>query len=501
MPIISKFVLLCLFICLLVTACTENEGMQYRYTAEKMLFQANKAVARAEIKPELNPPGTTDSLRNQFSEASVYCFDALSKVSAEKYPTEHNELSHLAYQSTSRLSQYLFAEQRYDSCIVLMTSLLSLEGLSPFERMYASINLGQVNQAVGNWDTAVAIYSSAVENYYPPLAPDGSVVLKLFNIPAHIFSIYTQIRDTSAAREHYLRAETYYRELMTQYPQSDLGTGARTTLAALYSATGQPDAAINQLREVTDSTGAVSIPAELQISEILATAKKDYRGTLDILDKLLVRVQGLPAKDRSKELEPLIMLKQAMVKLEQRRFAEARTQLDEISEKFPRFFDAYPTAQLAKARSFDLENNWDRAVTEYRFLIEHYEGSDEALSTYLYLERHFAEDRRPAEADRWYRMALQDYNTIINRGGPYAAKALTFKADLFRQRKEWTDAASALEELFNKFPDTRLGRQAILTASVLYRDKLKDSNRADLLLEQYKKSLLDLSEQPQLQDL
>lgn len=498
MPFTAKFVSLCLVTSLLLIACSENEGMQYRYQAEKMLFQANKAVAKAEIKPDLNPPGTVDSLRNRFGEVSAYCFDALDKVSADKYPTEHNELAHLAYQSTSRLSQYLFAEQKYDSCLALMSRLLTLEGLSPFERMYASINLGQVNQAVGNWDTAVAIYSSAAETYYPPLAPDGSVVLKLFNIPAHIFSVYTQIRDTEAAREHYLRAETYYRELMTQYPKTDLGTAARTTLAALYSATDQPDAAIAQLRQVTDSSGVISIPAALQIAEIQATTKKNYKGALEILDPLLVRVQGLPARDRSKDLEPLIMLKQAMVKLEQRRFAETRARLDEISDKFPRFFDAYPTAQLAKARSFDLEGNWDRAVTEYRFLIEHYQGSDEAMSTYLYLERHFAEDRRPAEADRWYRQGLQDYDTMISRGGPNAAKALTFKADLFRQRKEWVDAAATLEELFNKYSDTRLGRQAILTASVLYREKLKDSKKADVLVEQYKKSLLDLTEQPEL---
>ena len=498
MPLSHKLFGLCLLIGLTLTACTDNEGMQYRYEAEKMLFQANKAVAKAGIKPELNPPGTIDSLRDNFSKTAIFCFDALAKVDSLKYPSEHAELSHLAYQSTSRLSQYLFVDQKFDSCGALMDRLLNLKGLSPFERMYATINLGQVNQAQGNWDSAVVIYNTAVEEYYPPLAPNGSVVLKLFNIPAHIFSVYTQIGDTSAAREHYLRAETYYRELVTQYPGTDLGMAARTTLASLHNAGGRPDAAIAELRKVTDSSGTVSIPAELQVAEILTTAKKKYDEALTIYDRLLVRVKGLPARDRNKELEPLLMLKQAMVMLEQRRFSESRKLLDDLSDKFPRFFDAYPTAQLAKARSFDLDGNWDRAVTEYRFLIEHYAGSDEALATYLYMERHFSEDRRPAEADRWYRQGLQDYNALINRGGPIAAKALTFRADLYRQRKEWVDAASTLEELYNKFPNSRLGRQAVLTASVLYRDKLKDKARADSLLEDYKKSLIDLAEQPQL---
>ena len=83
--------------CILLTACSDNEGMRYRYEAEKMLFQANKAVTKAEIKPELNPPGTTDSLRNRFAETSVFCFDALDKVDAARFPKEHNELAHLAY--------------------------------------------------------------------------------------------------------------------------------------------------------------------------------------------------------------------------------------------------------------------------------------------------------------------------------------------------------------------------------------------------------------------
>lgn len=86
MPFTAKFVSLCLVTSLLLIACSENEGMQYRYQAEKMLFQANKAVAKAEIKPDLNPPGTVDSLRNRFGEVSAYCFDALAKVSADKYP-------------------------------------------------------------------------------------------------------------------------------------------------------------------------------------------------------------------------------------------------------------------------------------------------------------------------------------------------------------------------------------------------------------------------------
>ena len=137
-----------------------------------------------------------------------------------------------------------------------------------------------------------------------------------------------------------------------------------------------------------------------------------------------------------REIEPYILFKQGMVLIEQRKFSEARETLQLLSDEHSRFYDSYPRAQLAKARSFDLEGNWDRAFTEYRFLIEHYAGSDEALATYLYLERYFTEQNRPTEAERWYNQGLQTYSQIASREGLTAARALTFQADMYRQRQE-----------------------------------------------------------------
>jgi len=501
MPFNKKQVLLGVSLAVIGLAligCSGNDGLEARYQAEKMLFQANKAVRDAQIKPELNPPGTADSLRNKFGRAAEFCFAALDRIDAARYPTEHTELAHLAYQATSRLSQYLFAQRRFDSCQTLMTRLLSLDSLSEFERTYATINLGQVHQASGRWDSAVATYNRAVENYFPPLDPQGEIVYKLFNLPAHMFSIYTKIEDTSAAREYFLRAETYYDELVQQQDGSDLGDAARTTLASLYSFTGQPDQAIAELQQVTDTAGQTTLGAALQIAEIEAEVKGNYSSAYNQYETLRQRIEQLPPRHADREIEPYILFKQAMILIEREQYSEARDVLQTISDEHSRFYDTFPPAQLAKARSFDLEGNWDRAFTEYRFLIEHYAGTDEALSTYLYLERYFTDNGRPTEAERWYNQGLQTFSQLAAREGLPAARALTYQADMYRQREEWEQAARTLGQLFERFPESNIGRQALLTASVVNRDKLGRAAVADSLIEVYKRSLIDFAQQPQL---
>jgi tetratricopeptide (TPR) repeat protein len=215
-------------------------------------------------------------------------------------------------------------------------------------------------------------------------------------------------------------------------------------------------------------------------------------------DELLLRVRALPRRDPDREVEPYIMYKQALIMIEQKRYTEARAVLQDISVEHSRFYDNYPRAQLAKARSFELEGNWDRALTEYRFLIEHYAGTDEALSTYLYLERHFSKDRRPTEAERWYTQGLETFSQMATRDGLPAARALMYQADMYRQRSEWDQAARTLEQLFERFPDTNMGRQAILTAAVVQREKLRQPAVADSLIERYKRSLVDFGEDPSL---
>lgn len=476
----------CLSALLVIAGCADNEALEYRYTAEKMFHNANRMARDAGIKSELNAPDAEARIRDAYGSTLTYCYDALTHVDSAANPDEYLELSSLAYHSTIRLSQFLYSEKGFDSCIALYGRLRDLTGLTPYQTMFASLNLGQVMQAKGRWEEAVTIYTDAYNGYYPPIAPNGDVEFKLFNLPMHIFQIYNRVGDTTEAYTTYLQAEAYYRDLINDFPSSDVAVAARSSLASLYDQAGRHDDAIAQLNALTDSAGVVSVSAQLQVADIRTRRLQQFREALGIYDRLWSEVSG-----RDTTYRPVILYQRALTLLELKRYGEAREVLIQLSDLYPRYYNSMPTAQLVKARSFELEGNWQRAETEFRYLMENFEGSDEAMSTYLHLEQHYAKQRLSAEANRWYERGIENYDKLTAQPGSVAARALMYKAEMYRQRKMWSEAAAALEQLYGRFPDTRVGRSALITASEIYRQRLRKPDVADSLIEAYKRTMVD----------
>ena len=90
---------------------------------------------------------------------------------------------------------------------------------------------------------------------------------------------------------------------------------------------------------------------------------------------------------------------------------------------------------------------------------------------------------REAEAEQWYSRAEKAYKTIIAQrpGTRDEALALYFLADLHRQKKQWSEAATTLSQVFQKFPETIQGLRAASMAADVYRDKLGNTRTADSL--------------------
>ncbi len=471
---------------LIGAGCAENQALEYRYNAEKLFHEANRTARNASIKSELNAPGTDQQVRDAYARTLSYCYGAIDNVDSAAHPTELLELASLAYHSTIRLSQYLYADRAFDSCITLYSRLRELGGLTDYQTMYSSLNLGQILQAKGMWDSAVTVYTDTYNGYYPPLSPDKEIEFKLFNLPAHIFQIYNRIGDTAEAYHSYLLAETYYRDIVKDFPGTDVAVAARSSLASLYDQAGLHEDAIAQLNALTDSTGQVGVAAQMQIADIYARRLKKYSNALSIYDRLLANISG-----RDTTYRPVLIYQRAAVLLDTKQYTEARDLLIQLSDQYPRYYNSNPTAQLLKARTFELEGNWQRAETEFRYLIENYEGSDEAMSAYLHLEQHYTAERLNAEANRWFERGIESYDRLIQLQGSAAARALMYKAEMYRQRKMWPEAAGALEQLYALYPDTRVGRSALITASEIYRQRLRKPDVADSLIEAYKRSMID----------
>jgi tetratricopeptide (TPR) repeat protein len=465
---------------ILFCGCTDNTAVRLRYQAEKQFYHAEKAAQAASFRGESVDPAVARNIRDQFGDVANLCLANLDIVTREKYPQENRQLSAIAYQSTTRLAQMYLAVRRFDTLAVLISQLLDRATLSRSELATTYYNYGRALQLGGKWDSSLVTYSTALAKFRPPVDDSGHVLFLVFNLPLRIHKAFRGSRDEAGRADWFMRAEAYYREWSksTAHP-TELSMTSLGNLGRLYEDAEMWDRAAATLLTMQDSTGATAAAPKLHVADLYVERLNRPDDAIAIYRELDGMLVGRDTLSR-----PALLQKQALACMNKKDYTQAREILTDIGKRWPAFFAVSSAAQYNKARCFEMENNWNRAETEYRFLIDHYPTSEEALSTYLYLAQKATDGGRSLEADQWYERAEKTYSSLVakNPGSTLEAMALYFKADMHRQKKNWPAAAEALVSVFSRFPLTEPGQRAAVMAAEVYRDKLNDNRKADSLI-------------------
>ncbi|MDZ4723775.1 MAG: hypothetical protein SGI97_07725 [candidate division Zixibacteria bacterium] len=488
---IARLIFPLIIAALALTSCADNYAVRLRYAAEKELFDIEKDVNKTSIKPELNDPAFFKEIRTRYGSLLDYCYSALDSIDPQKYPEETSNLYQLTYSAATRLSQFYYAAEQFDTCAVIIDRLMREIRINESGQMNNYYNLGRALQASGKWDSALVVYTAAIEKFNPPIDADGEIMFRLFNIPMNIYEVAQTSRDVEQNASAFTQAEYYYQDIISRYPGEKIAFASYANLAKLYNDSKMWREAVYSLSHLTDTAGFVFVNAQMQIADIYAMQLKVFDTALMKYDEIDAKLTGNDTLYR-----PTIFYKRAVVALNQKRFADARAMLVQLEHRYPGYFAGNPSAQQAKARTFELEDNWERAEGEYRFLIEKYPDAPEAMSTLLFLAQHYADKGLNLESDKWYNRAEKHFDEIaaIHSGTAKEATALVFKAELFRQKRNWLQAAETFKRIFTSFPRTEPGRQAIVTAAQIYRDKLNDPVTAEALMEELKRSLMTVDE-------
>jgi tetratricopeptide (TPR) repeat protein len=486
-----------LFVCtaVLSLSCSDNPAVRQRYQAEKQFVQAEKSLRDYQARPQPRDAAELRAIAADYRHLVDFCINALSSLDDVRYGTESRELKLLTFQSATRLSQLYYSTRQYDSSIAVLHRLLAGVKLENAATVATRLNLGRAMQSAGTWDSAQAVYDDLIAAYYPPVDDSGQIVLELFNLPLQIYRVAGYIQDSASALIAFDRAERYYLRLSREYAGKNLEVNSRANLASLYSEAGRWDKAIAELTELNRLAGTGNIAAELKIADIYAIRLGKPDTALALYDRILQRLRSADSLNY-----PLVLFKTAIVKMDKKRYAEARSIVVRLKDDFPRFFAGTPLAQLTLARSFEEEGNWSRAEAEYSLLIEKYPGSDEAMGAHLHIADYYEKQGRKEEAQRWFKLSEEyfDRMSVRGSGSPLEAKALIFKADLFRRRGDLRKVADVLLDLFNKYPQSEPGRRAIAQASLIYRRELGDAARADSLLQVLKASLSEVDQRNEI---
>jgi tetratricopeptide (TPR) repeat protein len=354
------------------------------------------------------------------------------------------------------------------------------------------LSLGQALQASGRWDSAMVVYNYTIAEFYPPVDNMGELVLPAFHLPAHLYRVFDALGDTKGAAREFARAEEYYRRVIGQFPDTKLSRAAHLTLADLYDETRQWKNELAELSTLVDTTMPGYQNILLRVADVHGGGLREFDTALSIYNHLLERL----GTDDTAGMGPEILFKISLVRMEQKKFDEARSVIGRLKRDYPKYYDTVPMPQYTLARSFELDDKWERAESEYGLLTKKYLDSDEAMMALLYMIDYLRNKGRTAESQAWYDKAEKYYDdaALRGRGTLLEARAMFYKAELRRRKADYAAAAEILLTLFGKFPDTEPGQKAIMAAATLFRDNLGDSRKADSLLNLRKQYLSKIVE-------
>jgi tetratricopeptide (TPR) repeat protein len=480
-----------LLITLIWSGCSDNPGLQLRYQAEQMFYRAENAARQARIRPELMTAEVSGRLRGRFDSTLTFCYRAIDSLSPDEYPVEHRELTEIAFRSATRLSQICYLEERYDRCVEILDNLLHRVHLSGLPQISTHLNLGRVLQTAGHWDSALTTFNYAVDNFYPPINDQGEIIINLFGLPNHIYDIFIRVHDSASAAVQVGRAEAYYRRLIADYPNSTLSGAGHLSLTGLYERLGRWADAVAELSKVTDATGILAPSARMRVASLHAGQLGRPDLAIDEYDRILA---GLTGRDTLRR--PIVLYNKGLVQMHQKEYALARQTLVDVKRRYKNFFARMPVVQFAIARSFEFQDNWERAETEYKFLINNFPTSEQSLSTYLFLVDKYTEQKRVIEAERMEQRAEAQYLDLAATmpDSRVEAAALSYLAELARRRSDWPQAVELLSDVFDRFPTSEFGFRAAVTAAMIYSENLGDDPAADSLIQELKKKLTTVDE-------
>ncbi len=478
-----------LLIVSIIVSCSDNRAVQYRYKLEQLSFEIDRTTRDFQLKPELRSKESITVLGNNITKLVQACYEALESVSAEDFPDEYRQIEQITFQSITKSTQYYFAAGNYNNCITGIEELMARIRLPKVELMSAYYNLGRALQANGNWDSCQAIYDIAAVNFYPPTDQQGEIIIHVFNMPLHLYTVSKRIGDDAIAAKRFTFANEYYEKIANDFPNTKLSITSGANLARLFEMDNQYTEAISYIEKMVDSTGEIYQAAQLRIAGILNRGLKKY-------DKALAAYNSVESNLAAKDSLVLasIMIDKARIYFKQNKYRDSRQMLIELDRQFPRIMKSIPSAQHLKGQTFEMEGNWDRAETEYRFLIDNFGASNEAMAIFLHIAKHYKDKNRPQTAEIWYNKASSHYDLIATQatGTIKEAAALSYKAELYRIKRDWETAALTLEEIFNRFTRSEVGQRANIAAARIYTLELDNKLKADSLLASLRASMNEI---------
>ena len=417
------------------TACSGDSSLQREYQIEKIFFKAQKSAAIVLINPRVAP--TTE-----FEKAVVHYRRVVAEIDKQKLTPNLKNILRL---SLSRMAHLEALRERPDEARMVYEDILRRFAPDDEVSLYAKLALGVLHERRFEYRDAIDAYSTLMPEISGIIEPEKPVPA-LLGLPLKFARITSYSKGKDKSYREYGQAKQIYREIIKKWPKSKAALQATSYLASILSEQAEwgalSDLIDRQLKVFTDSTNRpVFLFAK---ANLLHRNRGETERALQMFNKII-------ASFPEHSVVPVVRLEIARIYLERQKYEHARKLFKSIVENYRKHYNVAAAAQDAIAYSYDLENRWELAINEYRWLIKNYEVSFAALAAPVKIVEYYKNQNQRTLVTQAYQEALDYYQelTVKYPKSLVAAVAQEQIAHVYMAQNQWDNAVAAASHVKN----------------------------------------------------
>ena len=177
-------------------------------------------------------------------------------------------------------------------------------------------------------------------------------------------------------------------------------------------------------------------------------------------------------------------------------YEDARAQLNKMINMYPKFDEILATAVFLKGNSYEAQNNWNSALSQYKKLMQDHPLTQRGLSMPIYIAQHYKAKFQPDKMMEAYREAITHYDSLAGKhpGTPLALQLNTLSAQCYGELKDWQGAINTFNAILENYKGKVNMDGVLINMAMIYSRELKDNSKAkealQKLINDYPKSKL-----------
>ena len=449
----------------LFSRCSDVKGIKERYLIEKMFYRANKLYQNIQITPRSVSPASYRQVRESFRQILVK--HPVASLQAEgRFPEEtRRELLVLIGTSQMNVADLFFQEGQIDSAIVgyqkVVADYAGNRALGSRAQYYIALGF----KSLGRWEDAVSAFEVLLQDYTPFVETPEQPDVNILQVPASIAQAYQLQGEQAEADRHYEKAREYLWGVVRKWPHTLTAQFAQNQIVVTYLGQERWQEAIANLETLlTVHSDSIEPPeASLTIAAL-------YGERLHELSKAMEIYSGIVEEYPDSKRLSRVHLAMGNIHLQRGELTKSREEFNRVIIDFPEDAAAGARAQYSIALAYEMEGAWDKALNEFRWIMENYPDSPEALQVPDHILEHYLQFSEEGLAASAYTQALKDYAKFTAKD-PNSAQAVLGQWYIIRchiRMEKWSEALAALETFVVNYPQSPQVQLALLRIGEIY---------------------------------